>query len=491
LVDVSHPDVFPDADIYPLIISYSPDEGPDLEEPTMRHVEDPNNISNTNGVTISTSIIDQLGGRVIPVNLTPEFAPIVEKALAQDTRLGDHVQMTEAIHTGNVRDKLVVEEEVDDSCEKLADGKSTDRYQVEWSGQYIRYNEGLIDGDEGEYGDLRERDLFDRDEKLFIRDISYRPVAAYDDSQLFALNTLYSVTQLESSSYSLKFLLAVFNSEFVNRYFRQVYGGTHVSGDYLRFKPMFSYNIPVPDPNQDEVLDDYIPEVKSMGENIDTTSISATIEDLTDIIRNAKDLKTSLNLEIVDFLGGYSEGQQLADLPGYQPSKGVSDSPLSGTTSSLENLRVGSVDVSDEGNAVTILVSARYKPEDPDEFETDRWDYTETELMPAMQFIGFSDEERLLVREFVPYAIEEAGGFAGFRETATKTNSLIDRLEKLTLPAISDVRSELNRYQNQIQQAERLDKKIETADEHLDKMIYDLYGLSGDEKAIVENIRND
>jgi type II restriction/modification system DNA methylase subunit YeeA len=489
LVDVSHLDVFPDADIYPLIISYSPDGESDLDGPTIRHVEDSSNISNTDGVTVSSSIINQLGGRVIPVNLTPEFAPIIEKALARDTRLGDHIQMTEAIHTGNVRDKLVVEEEVDGSCEKLADGKSIDRYQVDWSGQYIRYDEGLINGDEGEYGDLRERELFDRDEKLFIRDISYRPVAAYDDSQLFALNTLYSVTQLESSNYSLKFLLAVFNSEFVNRYFRQVYGGTHVSGDYLRFKPMFSYNIPVPNPNQDELLDDYAQEFESIDADVDTTSIAAAIGDLTDVIRNAKDIKTSLNLNIVDFLGEYSEGQQLADLSGYQPPKGVSDSPLSETASSLENLRVGSIDVAEEGNTVTIHISARYKPEDPDEFETDRWDYTETELMPAMEFIGLSDEQRLLIREFVPYAIEEAGGFAGFRETATKTNSLIDRLEELTLPAISDVTSELSRYQNQIQKAEQLDKKIEIADELLDEIIYDLYGLSSDERAIVEKHR--
>ena len=489
LVDVSHLDVFPDADIYPLLVSYSSDGESGLEGPTIRHVKDPSNISNTDGVTVSSSIIDQLGGRVIPVNLTPELAPIIEKALAQDTRLGEHIQMTEAIHTGNVRDKLVVEEEVDDSCEKLADGKSIDRHQVDWSGQYIRYNEGLIDGDKGEYGDLRERKLFDRDEKLFIRDISYRPVAAYDDNQLFALNTLYSVTQLESSNCSLKFLLAIFNSEFVNRYFRQVYGGTHVSGDYLRFKPMFSYNIPVPNPNQDELLDDYVQEIGLLDEDIDTRSIAVTIEDLTDVIRNAKDIKTSLNLTIVDFLDDCSEGQQLADISGYQPPKGVSDSPLSETASTLENLRVGSVDVSEEGNTVTILISARYKPEDPDEFETDRWDYTETELMPAMEFIGLSDEQRLLIREFVPYATEEAGGFAGFRETATKTNSLLDRLEELTLPAISDVTSELNRYQNQIQKAERLDKKVETADELLDNIIYDLYGLSSDEKALVEKHR--
>jgi hypothetical protein len=252
---------------------------------------------------------------------------------------------------------------------------------------------------------------------------------------------------------------------------------------------MFSYNIPVPDPNQDELLDEYVQEVGLLGEDIDTRSIAVTIEDLTDVIRNAKDIKTSLNLNIVDFLGDYSEGLQLADISGYQPPKGASDSPLSETASTLENLRVGSVDVSEEGNTVTILISARYKPEDPDEFETDRWDYTETELMPAMEFIGLSDEQRLLIREFVPYATEEAGGFAGFRETATKTNSLIDRLEELTLPAISDVTSELSRYQNQIQKAEQLDKKVETADELLDNIIYDLYGLSSDEKALVEKHR--
>jgi len=48
-----------------------------------------------------------------------------------------------------------------------------------------------------------------------------------------------------------------------------------------------------------------------------------------------------------------------------------------------------------------------------------------------------------LIKEFVPVAVDEAGGFADFRESATKTLSVMDRLEKLTLPKLEDVESGL------------------------------------------------
>gem|GEM_PF-6500479 len=43
----------------------------------------------------------------------------------------------------------------------------------------------------------------------------------------------------------------------------------------------------------------------------------------------------------------------------------------------------------------------------------------------------------------MPVAVDEAGGFADFRESATKTLSVMDRLEKLTLPKLEDVESGL------------------------------------------------
>ncbi|UPM45114.1 Eco57I restriction-modification methylase domain-containing protein [Halocatena salina] len=482
LVDVSRLDVFTDADIYPLVISYASSENADRQGLTVRHVEEPNDIDGTTPTPLSRDLIDRLGNRIIPVNMDPDFAPILEKALANHTRLGDHIEMTEAIHTGNVRDELVVDENIDDSCEKLADGTSIDRYHVEWSGEWIRYDADLIDDESGEYGDLRTRDVFEASEKLFIRDISYRPVAAYDDSQLFALNTLYSATRKECSNYSLKYLLAVFNSAFVDRYFRQVYGGTHIRGDYLRFKPMFSYDIPIPEPTG--LSDEHEQRLMEYDSDIDVSSAVAGIEDVTDIIREAKNDKRELNSNIDDLLGEYSGGKTVSEIAGYQPPTGVSSSLLSHTTSSLEGLRVGSVAATDEGETLTISISARYKPED--EVETDRWGYTETDLLPAMEFVGLEQIERFLIREFVPYAIEKAGGFAGFRKNATKTNSLIDRMENITLPYVSDVREELDRYRERQQETKRLTERIETAEKLLDEIIYDLYGLTSDEKAVLQ-----
>lgn len=74
----------------------------------------------------------------------------------------------------------------------------------------------------------------------------------------------------------------------------------------------------------------------------------------------------------------------------------------------------------------------------------------------------------------VPVAIDEAGGFAGFHETATKTNSLVDRLRTLTLLAVDDVREGLESYIETKARAEELEAKIERTDD----IVYELYGLT-------------
>ncbi|MDS0223632.1 restriction endonuclease [Haloarcula sp. S1AR25-5A] len=79
-----------------------------------------------------------------------------------------------------------------------------------------------------------------------------------------------------------------------------------------------------------------------------------------------------------------------------------------------------------------------------------------------------------------------AGGFTGSRETATKTNSLVDRLRKLTLPAVDDVRDGLASYMETVERADELEVKIERTDELIDEIVYELYGLTDEEIEIVE-----
>ncbi|MFB6105691.1 MAG: restriction endonuclease, partial [Halobacteriaceae archaeon] len=157
------------------------------------------------------------------------------------------------------------------------------------------------------------------------------------------------------------------------------------------------------------------------------------------------------------------------------------------TKEDYDNLRIGTVTCEREDDTtVTIQATARYKPDDGDAHETDQWGYTETEPMPAMRLTDLTETEADLVEHFVPVAAEEAGGFAGFRETATKTNSLVDRLEAITLPDPDDVADDLERYRDAVERAAELDEKIQRTDDLIDEIVYDLYDLTDEEVEIVE-----
>jgi type II restriction/modification system DNA methylase subunit YeeA len=164
---------------------------------------------------------------------------------------------------------------------------------------------------------------------------------------------------------------------------------------------------------------------------------------------------------------------------------------LNHTAAEHSNLRVGSARVDRESpNTVLIKATARYKPDDQDAYETDQWGYTETEYLPAFRITDLTETEADLIEHFVPVAVDEAGGFANFRETATKTNSLIDRLKAIELPDVDDVADDLENYLETKARAEELDEKIEKTDQLIDEIVYELYGLTEEEIEIVEEATN-
>jgi len=182
-----------------------------------------------------------------------------------------------------------------------------------------------------------------------------------------------------------------------------------------------------------------------------------------------------------------SSGPTLSDGGLTQPPEDSADSILQQTAEQKPNLRVGEASVTHESDStVEIQLTARYKPDDEDAYETDQWGYMETEPLPALRITDLTETEGDLIEAFVPVAVDEAGGFAGFRETATKTNSLVDRLRKLTLPAVDDVRDGLVSYMETVERADELELKIERTDELIDEIVYELYGLTDEEIEIVE-----
>ena len=66
-----------------------------------------------------------------------------------------------------------------------------------------------------------------------------------------------------------------------------------------------------------------------------------------------------------------------------------------------------------------------------------------------------------------------------------KTNSLVDRLKAIELPAVDDVADDLENYLKTKERAEELDAKTEQTDPIIDVIVYELYGLTKEEIEIV------
>jgi hypothetical protein len=198
-------------------------------------------------------------------------------------------------------------------------------------------------------------------------------------------------------------------------------------------------------------------------------------------ITNYSQRKQGLNLSLLDYLGSYKEGPSLPDIGLFQPTE---PNLLDATTEDYEKLQIERARTSRDGQTVKIEVTARYKPKDEDEFETDTWGYTETDFYEAFTLTNLNQEEAALVEAFVPVAVDEELG--GFRDNATKSNSLVDRLKGLNLPDPDDVADDLRRYTETKERADELDEKIEKTDRLIDEIVYDLYDLTDEEIEIVE-----
>jgi hypothetical protein len=282
-----------------------------------------------------------------------------------------------------------------------------------------------------------------------------------------------------------------------------------VRGGYRRYKTQYVKGIPIPaveftnrrhlTTNGEDAINslpqkvsegDISPE-KALEALQETNAVNVAMHDtlciISDRISSNNKERAAYNLDLMDYLGSYESGGTLTDISGYQPASGVSSSALSKTSEEYDGLRIGSVRVQREGQKVIVEATARYKPENEDDFETDQWGYTETEYIPAIEFVGLDDIEKDLVQEFVPHATDEGDGFADFRDNATTTNSLLDRLNDLTLPDIEDVESGLRTYIDQKQQVSDIDEKNRLLMKFLNEVIYELYDLDEDESAMVEN----
>jgi hypothetical protein len=238
MVDVSNLDVFKDAATYPYVIVFKKDK------------ENRGNIITAyrpvNGVSLTTNEIKisqtKLEGTESKTFVLKEENPLLEKIEFISEKLGDICTIKETIHTGNVRQKLVVDKKIDENCKKLLAGKDCHRYWFKWGGKWIRYDKNLIHKEKGEYANLVGKEYFEHS-KLLLREISYNLEACYDQDGFYTLNKVYSIQSI--SKYKNLYLLVLLNSKLISFYFRNKFEGAHVQNNYLQVKKIYSSQIPI------------------------------------------------------------------------------------------------------------------------------------------------------------------------------------------------------------------------------------------------------
>ncbi|QZP39193.1 Eco57I restriction-modification methylase domain-containing protein [Halobaculum magnesiiphilum] len=324
----------------------------------------------------------------------------------------------------------------------------------------------------------REKEVFDSN-KILVPDVCQRSEFTLDDQGIYIRDTAYAVVPEENDRSNRLVLTAILNSS--PTWFYIYHTSPVLRGDFRRFKTSYLGPIPLPDMDNgvsEEMLHKMTPPADCPREALMRLS--------DEMIENTRKIG-DLNLSFKDYLGNYDDGDAIGDVGLIQPPKNAADSILQETSEEKINLRTeGAIVDRLSPTTVEIRLTARYKPDDEDEHDTDQWGYTKTDPLPALRITDLTESEADLIEAFVPVAVDEAGGFAGFRETATKTNSLVDRLHGLTLPAVDDVRDGLESYLETKERAEELEEQIERTDELIDEIVYELYGLSDEEIEIVE-----
>jgi hypothetical protein len=218
-------------------------------------------------------------------------------------------------------------------------------------------------------------------------------------------------------------------------------------------------------------------------------------------ITQLKDERHTYNLDITDYVTEPAKGVDVRDIGRYQPAADVTESLLADTTEEWDGLRIGTLSVKQnetgDTHTITVRATARFKPDGdrgmwpdivPDDTEPDQWDFVETEPLTVCTLHDCSPLEANLVAHWIDALNDADDGFSGYRDTATKTISLLDRIHDIRFPDPdnSSTQNALSPFLENVQEAGQLDEQIGFTDRLIDEIVYRLYGLTEEEIAVVE-----
>ena len=147
------------------------------------------------------------------INLDNTKLSLKDKLFKDSSPLKIFLEINQAIALKHERAKYITDKKHNKQCKPVIDGRNINRYSVKWDGTYLIYDIDAIHS-------CKREDIFLSKEKLFFRRVGDRLISAYDDEQLYALNTLVVMNLKDNIDLNIKYYLALFNSRLLNWYYQ-------------------------------------------------------------------------------------------------------------------------------------------------------------------------------------------------------------------------------------------------------------------------------
>ncbi|UYP44194.1 hypothetical protein NEF87_000479 [Candidatus Lokiarchaeum ossiferum] len=281
IYDISHLNVFSEADTYPIIIFVTKPELISKIEGKDTYLFKPssfkelwNNDYKKEKYAISQGFFERFPNIIFPTtiepknimllthiwNLLPKFAFLLGG-------LNSPYVLKKGIHTGNIKEKLILKNPsvIHDSFKKLITSREkVDRYHFSWEGYYVNYDPSIIKKENGEYGSLREKWIFESNPKIFIKLFGKRIQAALDSEKYYANNSIIIVVknnneskensdEILSINNEFYYLIGILNSDLISVFYKIIFHHTHVRGDFLQYYIKDLENIPIIKPSTENI----------------------------------------------------------------------------------------------------------------------------------------------------------------------------------------------------------------------------------------------
>jgi len=460
IVDYSRLDVF-DVDVYPIILTLN-NRLPNDPLTAVRMHEKDGALQEKFEHKIEYSNIKKLGHSSWTPLLSESFE-IFKKIAGLETQDVD----LEVSGGATVSEAYEIKEILNDSSKenvnpkgfKLVNTGTIEPWHTKWGLKPTTYIKDEYLEPYVEKSDLREisekRVEQAEESKIVLGGMGKQIKCLVDDGEILAAKSTSLIT---SNKYNLYNLAGLLNSKVSSFVLLSLYQDLGLSGGYITIGP----------PQIREILG------RTVNEKLQELD-SKSIKKYGNKIREKSIKRLRISTDIQDYLVNYSKSKTLGDI--YRPVEGVSETILAETQSKREKLRLGEVEFDDNKNELIMKVSVRFKPENKEKHsDLDSNGYKETQLIPAMKF---SDERKELIKSFVPWVFESEEG--DFKKDTGKTISPIDRLKAITLPKLTDVQDDLNRYLEEKKKAEELEGEIKEMDHQIDAIVFDLYDLTKEE----------